>query len=162
MFSIAFTALLLGGCATTRPTAPQRDRPVVAVPPAAVSESAAELAFMALSLLGTPYAYGGSSPDTGFDCSGLVAYVYARALEARVPRRTSDLARAGVAVDGGDLQAGDLVFYNTLGWPFSHVGIYLGERRFVHAPSTGGAVRVADMRLDYWQRRFDGARRIAF
>ena len=162
MFPIAFAALVLGSCATTRPTAPQRDRPVAAVPPAAVSESATELAFMALSLLGTPYAYGGSSPDTGFDCSGFVAYVYARALEVSVPRRTSDLARAGIPIARGDLRPGDLVFHNTLGWPFSHVGIYLGEMRFVHAPSTGGAVRVADMGLDYWTRRFDGARRIAF
>ncbi len=147
--------MVLGGCATARRTAPPLD-------PSPVSESAAELAFMALSLVGTPYAYGGSSPDTGFDCSGFVVYVYARALEVSVPRRTSDLARAGAPVARGDLRPGDLVFHNTLGQPFSHVGIYLGEMRFVHAPSTGGAVRVADMRLNYWQRRFDGARRITF
>jgi len=145
MFSIAFAALTLAGCATTRPTAPQRDRPVAALPPAGVSESAAELAFMALSLLGTPYAYGGSSPDTGFDCSGFVAYVYARALQVSVPRSTSELARAGVPITRSDLQPGDLVFHNTLGWPFSHVGIYLGGMRFVHAPSTAGAVRVPEI-----------------
>jgi len=160
MFSIAFAAMVLGGCAISRPIAPQRDRPVTPSP--AASESAVELAFTALSLVGTPYAYGGSSPDTGFDCSGFVVYVYARALEVSVPRRTSDLARTGVPVARSDLRPGDLVFHNTLGWSFSHVGIYLGEMRFVHAPSTGGAVRVADMRLGFWTRRFDGARRIAF
>ena len=117
---------------------------------------------MALSLVGTPYAAGGSSPETGFDCSGFVGYVYARALQVSVPRSTFDLARAGVPIARSDLRPGDLVFHNTQGRPFSHVGIYLGEMRFVHAPSTGGAVRVADMRLGFWTQRFDGARRIAF
>ena len=117
---------------------------------------------MALSLVGTPYAAGGASVETGFDCSGLVAYVYERALKLSVPRNTFDLARSGVPIVAAELSPGDLVFYNTLRRPFSHVGIYLGDLRFVHAPSTGGAVRVEDMRLDYWTRRFDGARRLAF
>jgi cell wall-associated NlpC family hydrolase len=159
MFPIVFAALALGGCATGRPPVPQPDSPA---PAAAAPESAAELAFMALSLVGTPYAAGGSSPETGFDCSGFVAYVYARALQLRVPRTTSELARVGTLVRRDDLRPGDLVFHNTQGQPFSHVGIYLGEMRFVHAPSTGGEVRVADMRLAYWTRRFDGGRRIAF
>jgi cell wall-associated NlpC family hydrolase len=118
-----------------------------------------EVAFMALALVGTPYAAGGASPDTGFDCSGLVAYVYARALGRELPRNTFDLARTGAAVS--DPQPGDLLFYNTQRRAFSHVGIYLGASRFVHAPSTGGAVRIEDMRLDYWAKRFDGARRVA-
>ena len=99
---------------------------------------------MALALVGSPYANGGASPEAGFDCSGLVAYVYARALRRELPRNTFDLARTGAAV--GDPQPGDLLFYNTQGRPFSHVGIYLGESRFVHAPSTGGVVRIEDMR----------------
>lgn len=114
---------------------------------------------MAFALVGSPYAAGGASPEAGFDCSGLVAYVYARALHLALPRNTFDLARAGVAVSAP--QPGDLVFYNTQARPFSHVGIYLGESRFVHAPSTGGAVRIEDMRLAYWAKRFDGARRVA-
>jgi cell wall-associated NlpC family hydrolase len=117
---------------------------------------------MALALVGTPYARRGSSPKTGFDCSGLVAYVYARAAGLRLPRNNFDLSRAGAPVAAGDLRPGDLVFYNTQHRPYSHVGIYLGERRFVHAPSSGGAVRVENMRLAYWTRRFDGARRVAF
>ncbi|HTO46425.1 MAG TPA: C40 family peptidase [Burkholderiales bacterium] len=114
---------------------------------------------MALALVGSPYANGGASPEDGFDCSGLVAYVYARALRRELPRNTFDLARTGAAV--GDPQPGDLLFYNTQGRPFSHVGIYLGESRFVHAPSTGGVVRIEDMRVGYWTKRFDGARRVA-
>jgi cell wall-associated NlpC family hydrolase len=118
-----------------------------------------EVAFMALALVGSPYAAGGASPEVGFDCSGLVAYVYDRALRRALPRNTFDLARTGAAVS--EPQPGDLLFYNTQQRPFSHVGIYLGESRFVHAPSTGGAVRIEDMRLAYWAKRFDGARRVA-
>ncbi len=117
---------------------------------------------MALALVGTPYAPRGGSPETGFDCSGLVAYVYARALQLNLPRNTADLSRAGAPIAAADLRPGDLVFYNTQQRPFSHVGIYLGDMRFVHAPSSGGAVRVENMRVGYWTRRFDGARRIAF
>lgn len=118
-----------------------------------------EVAFMALALVGSPYAAGGASPETGFDCSGLVAYVYNRALRLSLPRDTFNLARAGQPVT--ELEPGDLLFYNTQGRAYSHVGIYLGESRFVHAPSTGGSVRIEDMRLAYWTRRFDGARRVA-
>jgi cell wall-associated NlpC family hydrolase len=117
---------------------------------------------MALALVGTPYAPHGDSPKTGFDCSGLVAYVYGRALRLHLPRNTHDLSRTGVPVAAANLQPGDLVFYTTQHRRFSHVGIYLGEMRFVHAPSSGGAVRVENMRLAYWTRRFDGARRIAY
>src|SRR5262249_58417022 len=108
------------------------------------------------------YAVSGASLDTVFDCTGLVVYVYAQALQVSLPRNTLDLARTGTPIEASELQPGDLVFYNTLRRPFSHVGIYVGDLRFVHAPSTGGAVRVEDMRLAYWTKRFDGARRIAF
>jgi cell wall-associated NlpC family hydrolase len=145
---------LLTGCAS-RPGPIDRDVPA---PRAGSVEPVSEVAFMALALVGSPYANGGASPEVGFDCSGLVAYVYARALGRELPRNTFDLARTGAAVR--DPQPGDLLFYNTQRRPYSHVAIYLGESRFVHAPSTGGAVRVEDMRLDYWARRFDGARRV--
>lgn len=132
--------------------------------PAVVRSTAVEAsdaAIMAVSLVGTPYAAGGGSPESGFDCSGLVAYVFARAAQARLPRNTFDLANVGAAVGPGELRPGDLVFYNTQRRPFSHVGIYLGESRFVHAPSTGGAVRIEDMDVRYWAQRFDGARRLS-
>jgi cell wall-associated NlpC family hydrolase len=132
--------------------------PVAIEAPAGQSEAA----LIALSLVGTRYAAGGGSPETGFDCSGLVAYVFARSMQLRLPRNTFDLARAGAAVGRGDLRPGDLVFYNTQRRAYSHVGIYLGESRFVHAPSTGGAVRIEEMDLRYWTQRFDGARRVSF
>lgn len=160
MFLVAFLALTTVGCATRPSPIPQRLPPPASGPGAAAQQPVSEVPFMALSLVGTPYAAGGGSPDTGFDCSGLVGYVYARALQVSLPRTTFALARAGAPVT--DLKPGDLVFYNTLRRPFSHVGIYLGDARFVHAPTTGGAVRIENMRLDYWARRFDGARRVAF
>lgn len=159
MFILSFSALLASGCATS-PRAPDR---LPAAPTESVSAGAPHgAALIALSLIGIPYAAGGGSPETGFDCSGLVAYVFARSMQLRLPRNTFDLARAGDAVAPGELRPGDLVFYNTLRRPFSHVGIYLGESRFVHAPSTGGAVRIEDMGLRYWTQRFDGARRVSF
>jgi cell wall-associated NlpC family hydrolase len=123
---------------------------------------ARDAAIMALALVGAPYSAGGGSPESGFDCSGLVAYVFAQAAQLRLPRNTFDLARAGTAVSREDLQAGDLVFYNTQRRPYSHVGIYLGDARFVHAPSSGGAVRIEAMDVRYWTQRFDGARRLIF
>lgn len=166
MFILSFLAIAVGGCASG-PPAPHRGAPAAnaAGDPTTIRNTAVEAsdaAIMAVSLVGTPYAAGGGSPESGFDCSGLVAYVFARAAQARLPRNTFDLANAGAEVAPGELQAGDLVFYNTQRRPYSHVGIYLGQSRFVHAPSTGGAVRIEDMDVRYWAQRFDGARRLSF
>ena len=115
----------------------------------------------ALSLVGVTYRRGGESPDTGFDCSGLVRHVFRESLGLSLPRTSRDISRIGETVRRDELQPGDLVFFNTLRRGFSHVGIYLGEHRFVHAPASGGEVRVEDMRQGYWTKRFNGARRIA-
>lgn len=114
----------------------------------------------ALDQLGVRYRYGGSSPDTGFDCSGLVAYSAERALGLKLPRNSSAMALIGTSIDKQQLQAGDLVFFNTLGRRYSHVGIYLGNDRFVHSPSSGGVVRIEKMTLAYWAKRYNGARRL--
>lgn len=111
--------------------------------------------------LGIDYQWGGQSPTTGFDCSGLVAHVFLKAYGLKLPRVTYGQAKSGVAVGSEELEAGDLVFFNTLNRPFSHVGIYLGDGRFVHAPKTGAQVRVEKMDNPYWNRRFDGARRLS-
>jgi cell wall-associated NlpC family hydrolase len=119
------------------------------------------LASQALGYLGIRYRMGGSSPDTGFDCSGLVSYVARQVLGFNLPRRSEEISRMGQNIEPSDLQPGDLVFYNTLRRQYSHVGIYLGEGRFVHSPSAGGVVRVDRMDMAYWKARFNGARRIA-
>ncbi len=119
-----------------------------------------DLAFYALSLSGTPYRYGGNSPDTGFDCSGFVGHVFNRSLGIRLPRSTSEIWQQGNQIDSTQLQPGDLVFYNTRRDRYSHVGIYLGDDRFVHSPSSGGSIRVDNMNDRYWIQRFNGARRV--
>jgi cell wall-associated NlpC family hydrolase len=123
--------------------------------------SAQELVLRALSFVGVNYRRGGESPETGFDCSGLVRHVYREAVGMTLPRTSKDISRVGATIGTEQLEPGDLVFFNTLRRGFSHVGIYLGDHRFVHAPASGGEVRVENMRQTYWMRRFDGARRIA-
>jgi cell wall-associated NlpC family hydrolase len=121
---------------------------------------AQELALRALGFIGVRYKWGGSSPDTGFDCSGLIRYVYAQITGQPLHGNAAEISRAGEVIEKSDLQPGDLVFFNTLRRPFSHVGIYLGESRFVHAPSRGGTVEIVDMTQRYWKSRYNGARRL--
>ena len=114
----------------------------------------------AMELIGIRYRRGGSSPDTGFDCSGFVSHVFHETLGLVLPHSAREIAKSGEKIPRDDLRPGDLVFFNTMRRTFSHVGIYLGEHLFVHAPASGGEVRVEDMRSRYWARRFSGARRI--
>lgn len=114
----------------------------------------------AMQALGVKYRYGGRSPETGFDCSGLVAHIFERAWGVLLPPSTEALSKVGKAVRRKDLEPGDLVFYNTRNRPYSHVGIYLGDGRFVHAPRAGTTVRVESLDTSYWQARFNGARRL--
>ncbi len=124
------------------------------------THKATELAMTAMTLIGSHYKYGGNSPETGIDCSGLVRYVFKEAWGATVPRTSLELSRAGEEVSEADLQPGDLVFYNTRRRSYSHVGIYLGDNKFIHAPSSGKKVRIDNMDMAYWKSRFNGARRI--
>ncbi|WP_310236530.1 C40 family peptidase [Luteimonas terrae] len=115
----------------------------------------------ALSFIGTPYRWGGSSPDSGFDCSGLVGYVFRTALGIDLPRVSRDMAQNGERVERTALTAGDLVFFGRRGNRIDHVGIYLGDGRFVHAPRTGKDVMVSELDSGYWATRFKSARRVA-
>ncbi|MHC9086581.1 C40 family peptidase [Luteimonas sp. RIT-PG2_3] len=115
----------------------------------------------ALTLLGTPYRWGGNSPDSGFDCSGLVGYVFRTALGIELPRVSRDMARDGESVDRSALSAGDLVFFSRRGRNVDHVGIYIGEGRFLHAPRTGKDVMVSELDTGYWSQKFMQARRVA-
>ena len=119
------------------------------------------LASTALNFLGIKYRYGGGTPKSGFDCSGLVAYAAEKSLGLKLPRRAADMAHEGKWISLDDLKKGDLVFFNTRGHRFSHVGIYLGDHKFVHAPRRGQVVRVENMDQSYWKKRYNGARRLA-
>jgi cell wall-associated NlpC family hydrolase len=126
-----------------------------------VRERASDLVITAMNFLGVPYRRGGQTEDEGFDCSGFTRYIFERSIGLVLPRRVDEQAAApGLrSVRRDDLQPGDLVFFNTLRRSFSHVGIYVGEGKFIHSPRSGAAVRVEDMTLAYWARRFTGARR---
>ena len=124
------------------------------------AERAHELVFHALAFLGVKYRFGGTDPDTGWDCSGYVSHVFNNAVGIVLPRNSVAMSERGEPIERANLQPGDLVFFHTLKHAFSHVGIYLGEQRFIHAPSTGKAVQISDMNAGYWARRFNGGRRI--
>ncbi len=126
----------------------------------AMSERASALVSTAMGFLGVPYKFGGNTADSGFDCSGFVRATFNDTLGLVLPRRAEDQAAATEPVASKDLKPGDLVFFNTMRRAFSHVGIYLGDGKFVHAPRTGAKVRVEDMSLSYWQKRFNGGRRV--
>jgi cell wall-associated NlpC family hydrolase len=119
-----------------------------------------ELLVYALSLVGVKYRFGGNSVETGFDCSGFVRHVFTQLGARTLPRRAEEMSRIGERIEKDDLAPGDLVFYNTLKRPFSHVGIYLGEARFVHSPSVGRSIEIVNMTDSYWIRRYNGARRV--
>ncbi|MFZ6748089.1 C40 family peptidase [Undibacterium sp. Ren11W] len=123
-------------------------------------DRASDLTVKALDLLGIRYKRGGSTPENGLDCSGFVRLVFKDALGAELPRTAQEISKIGEHIEAKDLQPGDLVFYNTLRKGFSHVGIYLGDNKFIHSPSAGGQVRVESMDIAYWKKRFNGGRRI--
>jgi cell wall-associated NlpC family hydrolase len=148
-------AAALTACASTPPGAAPAE--AAALPP----ERAAEVVMLALNFIDTPYRRGGTAQETGFDCSGFTRHVFEQGLGFTLPRQADEQAAAPglLRVKRSQLLPGDLVFFNTLRRRYSHVGIYVGDGRFIHAPRTGAAVRVEDMDLPYWKTRYNGARR---
>jgi len=125
-----------------------------------VWHGAQDLAMFALGLIGVDYRYGGETPEGGLDCSGLVRHVFQQVTGVTLPRTSKELARIGAPIARDDLEAGDLVFFDTRRFAFSHVGIYLGDGRFIHAPSRGSEVEIAELTNSYWRKHFNGARRL--
>ena len=126
-----------------------------------VRDTASDLVMQAMNFLGVPYRRGGNTEETGFDCSGFTRQVFENSLGLVLPRRADEQAQAAglLSINRQELRPGDLVFFNTMKRTFSHVGIYVGDDKFIHSPRTGSAVRIEDMRDSYWSRRFTGARR---
>ena len=157
---LATVCVLLAGCTAgppgTSPKVLEQEDGASGAP----SPLARELTLNALSYVGTPYVAGGNSPERGFDCSGLVQYVFSRTAGVALPRTSEQMSTVGSTVSMAELRPGDLIFFNTLRRRHSHVGIYVGNQRFIHAPTSGGVVEIVDLRRPYWQTRFDGARRL--
>ena len=149
-------ALLLGACSTTPVPAPAPARPLASY---LTDEQAHDIAIHALGLVGTPYRYGGNTPESGFDCSGLIGYVYRHRVGTAPPRTVAQLSGWGRPVDARELRTGDLVVFGT-GRSASHAGIYVGDGRFVHAPSSGGTVRLDHLQSRYWARQNASFRRV--
>ena len=138
--------------------APATPEPAAADQPA---DRMSELVVAAMGALGVPYRRGGNTFDSGYDCSGFVRAMYEQNLGLTLPRQAAQQAAATQEIERSDLLPGDLVFFNTLRRSYSHVGIYVGDHKFIHSPKPGAVVRIEDMRVNYWNRRFEGARRVA-
>jgi cell wall-associated NlpC family hydrolase len=149
--SLAGLLIALVGCSTTQPTAVSGSSAVVASS-RLTPEQASEVTIMAIGLVGTPYRYGGNTPASGFDCSGLIGYVYQQRGGVLAPRTTGGLIDWGFSVTATDLRTGDLVVF-TQNSRATHAGIYVGQGRFVHAPSTGGTVRLDSLQSAYWAKQ---------
>ncbi|WP_242533492.1 C40 family peptidase [Niveibacterium umoris] len=148
--------ILLAACTTSPPrttTAPARD--LTRLPDASMGN---DVVVFAVSLVDTGYRFGGRNPEAGLDCSGMVSYVMEQVAGVRLPHNAAEIAARARPVDREKMRPGDLVFFNTMRRPFSHMGIYIGDGRFVHAPSTNGAVRIERLDTAYFAQRFDGAR----
>lgn len=158
---VAATALLIAPPAGAVDAPAPVDQPVEATSSfGRYGTAAQDLINQGMEYLGIRYRFGGNSPETGLDCSGLVQNVFRNALGLNLPRAARDMARVGEKVGVQDLKPGDLVFFNTMRKAFSHVGIYVGDGRFLHAPASGGEVRIDEMSQSYWAKRFNGARRM--
>jgi len=149
-------AALLTACGSVSLREPQTAPPPLQ--PEAATEKGSEVALFAIGLIDTGYRFGGKNPEAGLDCSGMVTYIYGQAAGLKISGSAADLAHQGRQIDKARLRAGDLVFFNTENRHFSHVGIYIGEGRFIHAPSSKGHVRISRLDNPYFAPRFEMAR----
>lgn len=157
MLLALLAASVLTACGTPTPSRRQAVKPIL-YEPQPVSEQGNEVALFAMGLIDIGYQFGGKNPEAGLDCSGMVSYIYGKAVGMRLLGSAADMARRGRQIEPRTLRPGDLVFFNTLNRPFSHVGIYIGDGRFIHAPSSRGRVRIDRMDNVYFAPRFEMAR----
>lgn len=159
---LAVAALLLTACAAPHEKSLPAAAPASAFAAQLTADQREAAVAHALLLVNTPYTWGGNTPQSGFDCSGLVHYVFDAATQGRqsLPRTTAQWAADTRLIADNQLQRGDLVFFNTSGKPHSHMGIYVGDGQFVHAPSSGGVVHKSSLSNPYFKPRYEGARRV--
>jgi cell wall-associated NlpC family hydrolase len=155
--AIVLAAIILTACGTPSPR-PGASSGTITQASRGVSAQASEVVMYAMGLIDTGYRFGGKNPEAGLDCSGMVSYIYGRAAGVKVAGSAADIARNGRPIARDELRPGDLVFFNTLNRSLSHVGIYIGDTRFIHAPSTNGRVRIDRLSDSYYAQRFEAAR----
>ena len=155
--SLMLALLSLSGCSSLGVQAPA-ERETITQAPRAASSKGSEVVLYALSLLDTGYRFGGKNPQAGLDCSGMVSYIYNEAAGLKIQGSAADIASKTRPIEASALRPGDLVFFNTRNKPFSHVGIYIGDTRFVHAPNSNGKVRIDRLSDRYYAQRFETAR----
>ncbi len=154
---VCLVVVLLAACSGPGPRSTATTEPAEQSARAG-SDKGNEIVFYAMGLIDTGYRFGGKNPEAGLDCSGMVSYIYGQAAGLKVQGSAADIARSSKPVDRNSLRPGDLVFFNTLNRSFSHVGIYIGDTRFIHAPSSNGKVRIDRLSDAYYARRFEAAR----
>ena len=157
LIPVALVVTLLAACSGPAPR-PLTSTGTISQAPLAVSEQGNEVALYALGLIDTGYRFGGKNPDAGLDCSGMVSYVFDQSVNLKLKGSAADIARRGRIVDIAYIQPGDLVFFNTMNKPLSHVGIYIGEGRFIHAPSSKGKVRIDSLAKGWFAPRLEEVR----
>ena len=158
IFLALLAASILAACGTSTPVKRQGAAPAILYEPQPISEKGNEVALYAMGMIDTGYQFGGKNPEAGLDCSGMVSYIYKQALDRKITGSAAHMARMGREIRPETLRPGDLVFFNTLNRPFSHVGVYIGDGRFIHAPSSKGRVRIERMDNVYFAPRFEMAR----
>ena len=151
-------ALITAGCAST-PSSPSYSTRMAPKITFQERDHASEVVMYAMGLMGVDYHFGGSNPESGLDCSGMVSYIFDQALGMKLPHNAAQIAQLGQNIPLTDLQPGDLVFFNTQNRPYSHVGIYIGDGRFVHAPSSAsGKIMISSLKSSYYARHLEAAR----
>lgn len=160
LYPVSLLFMLLAGCAGS---AVQKSAvapvlaPVPASAPAAQVDKGNEVVLYALGLIGIDYRFGGKNPDSGLDCSGMVSYIYKNAVGLDLPHNAAQIARMSKAMEISEIKPGDLIFFDTRHKAYSHVGIYIGNGRFVHAPGTSGKIKISDLGSSYFAKRIDRA-----
>jgi cell wall-associated NlpC family hydrolase len=152
---------LLAGCSSTPPQPASHAvyrKPAASAMTLQDSNRRNDVVMYAFGLINVDYRFGGANPESGLDCSGMVSYIYENSVGLRLPHNAARIAGIGRQIPSSDLQPGDLVFFNTMNRPYSHVGIYIGDERFIHAPHSNGKIEIGSLKNKYFAQRFDGAR----
>ena len=158
--AVALITALLAACGTAPKKPAPKPRPPITLSGLSADGAGREILMVTMGLIGLDYRFGGSNPEAGLDCSGMVGYIYRNAVGVELPRTAAQIADVARPIPDSQLRVGDLVFFNTSGKPFSHMGIYVGDGKFAHAPSSNSQIRLDYLSNSYFAARYQGARTV--